>query len=78
MNFGENVHFRISLSETLFVARYDAVCRRKNLASRLRSLNLRLALEGGEKLHGDVPFPAKVGQETQRNKNFCGPTRGIY
>ena len=77
IDFVGNVHFRISLRETLFLARYDAVCRRKNLPV---AMLLEPAVGYGEEdfFHGDVPFPAQVGQENERNKNFSRQTRGIY
>ena len=77
-NFSENVHLSISLREMHKIPRPDAKKRRKKYASRYRSLNLRLADERGKFFFGNVSFPYQVGQETQRNENFCRQTCGIY
>ena len=71
MLFIRNVHFRISLREML-KAYCDAVYTARKKCQSQRSLNLRLAVEGRRIFNGYVPFPAQIGQETQRNKNFGG------
>jgi len=61
--FSDNVHFRISLRETLLFADSYAFSRRKYFASRGRSLNLRLACKifgEEEKLYGDVSFQTQI------------------
>lgn len=57
------------------------VLTRKNASKNMPvAMLLEPAVGYGEEdfFHGDVPFPAQVGQETERNKNFSGQTRGIY